>query len=284
MKPRFWLALLTAFAVNAAPPDYLAPVRQFADTLLAKGLDVYGPKKTPLWAGVIDAKTLTVPETGVPAPRGVRESDRAVGGSNLYHDVVTLRVFRALSAATGDPRYDQAGRDYVRYFLQNTQHPKTGFLGWGEHLYYHLFRDEVAAERKSHELLEWTPPWDLVWEADAAATRKEIAAIRYHFYADDPAQLFNRHAWWDRPEHQKPRGQPWIKHSGLYAQAFMFLYTKTGDPLWLNWSRGPGALYWNHRHRTTNLTLGCIGDPRPSTQDASSQMPELAYWLHKAWQ
>lgn len=156
-------------------------------------------------------------------------------------------------------------------------------MAWGEHLYYHFFRDEVAAERKNHELLEWTPPWDLLWDASPEATRKEIAAIRYHFYGDDPSALFNRHASWSKAEYQRPRGQPWIKHSGLYAHAFMFLYSKTNDARWLQWSRGAGALYWNHRNPENNLTLGCIGDPRPSTQDASSQMPALAYWLHKAY-
>lgn len=273
-----------SFAALAAPPDYQAPVRKCAATLLAKGLDTYGSKHTPLWAGVIDTRGFTVPEKGVSAPRGIRESDRAVGGSNLYHDVVTLRVFHLLSAITGDQRYSRAARDYVRAYLELASSPATGALGWGEHLYYHFFRDEVAAERKNHELLEWTPPWDLLWEASPEATRKEIAAIRYHFVADDPTALFNRHAGWTKAQYQKPPVQPWIKHTGLYAQAFMFLYAKTGDEEWLKWSRGIGALYWNHRNPQNNLTLGCIGDRRPSTQDASSQMPELAYWLYKAYQ
>jgi hypothetical protein len=282
MKPLI-TSLVLSFAALAATPDYQAPVRKFADTLLAKGLDVVGSKHTPLWAGVIDARTFTVPERGVPAPRGIRESDRAVGGANLYHDVVTLRVFHALSALTGDARYSQAARDYVRAYLDLASSPATGALGWGEHLYYNFFRDEVAAERKNHELLEWTPPWDLLWEANSEATRKEIAALRYHFYADDPSALFNRHASWSEAVYQKPGGQPWIKHSGLYAHAFLFLYSKTNDAEWLKWSRGPGALYWNHRNPRNDLTLGCIGDSRPSTQDASTQMPELAYWLHKAY-
>jgi len=271
-------------AALAAHPPYQAIAQKFADTILAKGLDVYGPKHTPLWAGVIDTRDFTVAEKGVGAPRGIRESDRAVGGANLYHDVVTLRVFHLLSALTGDQRYKQAAEAYVRAYLELASSPATGALGWGEHLYYHFFRDEVAAERKHHELLEWTPPGDLLWEANPDATRKEIAALRCHFYKDDPAALFNRHSSWAKAEHQKPGGQPWIKHSGLYAQAFMFLYARTGEAEWLRWSRGIGALYWNHRNPQTGLTLGCIGDPRPSTQDASPQMPELAYWLYKAYQ
>ena len=277
-------SLALSFAAVAAAPDYQAPVRKCADTILAKGLDTYGPRHTPMWAGVIDTRGFTVPQNGVSAPRGIREGDRAVGGANLYHDVITLRVFHTLSTLTGDARYSRAARDYVRAYLELAASPATGALGWGEHLYYHFFRDQVASERKSHELLEWTPPWDLLWDANPEATRKEIAAIRYHFSADDPTALFNRHANWNKAERPTQRLQPWIKHSGLYTHAFMFLHARIGDAEWLKWSRGIGALYWNHRNPANNLTLGCIGDPRPSTQDASPQMPELAYWLYKAYQ
>ncbi len=278
---------LTAAALApSSAPDYLSYVRKFANTLLAKGLDVYGPRRSPLWAGVIDAETMTVPDGSakISPPEGVRPSDRALGGCNPYHDAVAWRAFRVLGAITGEPRYSRAVDDYIRFFLANAQNPKTGFLGWGEHLYYDFFRDEVAAERRSHELLEWTPPWPELWAADSAATTKAIAALRYHFYYDDPSSLFNRHAWWDRPEHQKPGGQPWIKHTGLYAYSFLFLYSKTHDPLWFRWGRGVADLYWNRRDPLTNLTLGCIDDPRPTSRYASPQMPELAYWLFKAWQ
>lgn len=266
-------------------PDYLQYIRRSADTLLAHGLDVYGPRRTPLWAGVIDTRAMTVPEKDVPTLPGIRPSDRAVGGCNAYHDVVTWRVFDILSALTKRPVYANAVRDYLAFFLSHTQNPQTGLLGWGEHLYYNFFSDEVtAAHRKEHELLEWTPPWELLWPVNPEAVKREIAGIRYHYYADDPTTLFNRHALWDRPEHQKPGGQPWIKHTGLYAYSFSFLYSKTHDPLWLKWARGASLLYWNHRNPATNLTLGCIGDPRPESRYASSDMPLLAYWLLKAWQ
>ncbi|MCX6625376.1 MAG: hypothetical protein NTY38_30815, partial [Acidobacteria bacterium] len=281
---RLALALaLTASAPAADAPGYLSYVQRFADTPLAGGLDVSGSRNTPLWAGVIDARTLTVPEKDVPSLPGIRPNDRAVGGCNAYHDVVTWRVFETLSALTGRNRYAGAVKDYLTFFLKHAQNEQTGLLGWGEHLYYDFYRDAVPAERKSHELLEWTPPWEVLWRVDPDAVKREISGIRYHYYADDPAALFNRHAWWDRPEHPKPGGQPWIKHSGLYAYSFAFLYAKTHDPRWLAWSRGAGELYWNHRNPATNLTLGCIGDPRPSTQNAATNMPDLAYWLLKAW-
>jgi hypothetical protein len=268
---------------RAASPDYLRYVRQSADVLLDKGRDVYGPRKTPLWAGVIDTTDMSVPAKGVPPPRGVRESDRAVGGCNLYHDVVTLQVMHVLSAVTREPRYADAAREYVRFFLRNTRNERTGLLGWGEHLYYDFFRDAVAEERQSHELLEWTPPWPLLWREDPEAVTAAIAGLRYHFFADDPGALFNRHASWANTERQS-KGQPWMKHSGLCAYSCMFLHSRTRDPLWLRWSLGPAALYWNHRNPETNLTPSCLGDPRLTAQNPTPGATELAYWLLKAWE
>lgn len=264
--------------------DYSWYVRKFADTLLEKGLDVYGPQKTPLWAGVIDSRDFSVPREGVPATPGVRESDRAVGGCNLYHDAVTLRVFRVLSALSGEPKYASAARDYMDHYLEHVRSEKTGFLAWGEHLYYDFFRDQVATERKWHELLEWTPPWRDLWEVNPQAVTAAIEALRYHYYDDDPAALFNRHAFFDIAEHQKPGGQPWIKHSGLYAYSFMFLHRRTGDRKWLAWARGAAELYWQRRNPETNLTLSCIDDPREGSKRASSGQALLAYWLLKAYQ
>jgi hypothetical protein len=268
---------------------YLAIVQKFADTLLEKGRDRFGPKQTALWASVIDVESYEVPRSAdqVPTVPGVRESDRAVGGCNLYLDTPTLHVFRVLSALLGEPKYEQAVQQYLRDYLTNCQSPETGLLAWGEHLYYDLYEDRVVAERKSHELLGSTPPWDLLWQVDPAATARAIAGLRYHFRAADPAAeewLFNRHANWATPGYTPKDGQPWIKHSALYAHAFSFLHAKTGDPRWQRYAEGSGDLYWNHRNPQTNLTESCIGDRRRTSRHASmGGTALLSYFLLKAY-
>jgi hypothetical protein len=196
---------------------------------------------------------------------------------------VSLRVFHALAELTGDAKYMRAAREYASAFMRLTQNPATGLLGWGEHLYYDFYKDKVAAERRSHELIEWTPPWDLLWRENPEATAKAVAGIRYHYYENNPLALFNRHAYWDRAELQPPGGQPWIKHTGLYAYSFAFLYSKTREKTWRDWALGTGSLYWRHRDVTTNLTQGCIGDPRPTSAHSSVGTVYLAYWLLQAW-
>lgn len=259
---------------------YLGYVTAFANTLLSAGLDTVGVQRTDMWAGVIHAPTLTIPASGVPALAGVREEDRAVGGANLYHDATTLRAFRALSAVTGDLRFAAAASDYVRAFFQSAQSPVTGFLAWGEHLYYNFYEDRVVHERNYHELLEWTPPWAVLWEVDAAATTRAISALRYHFAADDPTVSYNRHGHFNSARHnQVPRNL--VKHAGLYAYSFAFLHRRTGDPRWLAWSRGPAASFWAARNPLTDLTPSLFEDTVVLTPPTPN-MALLAYWMVKA--
>jgi len=143
-----------------------------------------------------------VPREGVPTVEGIRPGDRAVGGSNLYHDVKTLNVFRMLTTITKNPTYEKAVNDYTAYFLKNTQNSNTGLLGWREHLYYDLFTDSVNIEEKYkvaeyggywHELLGYAPPWESFWKIDSGRTSGAIAGIRYHFFEpDSKTYLFNR--------------------------------------------------------------------------------------------
>ncbi|MEK7407958.1 MAG: hypothetical protein AAB225_23050, partial [Acidobacteriota bacterium] len=265
------VALLAALGA-CAESDYRAIVIKFADTLIERGRDAYGPRKTPVWMSVINTRDYSAPSEAkeVPAPKGIRASDRAVGGSNLYHDVVTLKVFDALTRLTGERRYRRAVDEYLRFWLAEAQGEQSGLLAWGEHLYYDAFRDRVATERRWHELLGWTPPWERLWEMDARATERAIAGIYdWHFF-DKTKWLFNRHADYLGKQLPDPaKSQPWIKHSGLYAQAFAVAYRKTGNRRYLDWARGIGSLYWNARNPRTNLTEGCIGDPRPTSRLAT---------------
>jgi hypothetical protein len=303
------LMLVSIAAVLAAPSasaaeragarsdsDYLTVVRTFADTLLAHGLDTYGKRHTAMWASVIDTRDYRVPRQGVPPTKGVRPHDRALGGSNLYHDVSTVRAFRVLSAVTGRPRYAQAAQDYMRDVLRYTQHPKTGLLGWGEHLYYEFWLDRttIAATRRDnppswfqmpHELLAWTPPWEELWAVDAGRTAKAIRALRRHYNGDDPqVYLFNRHAVWNKTRHSR-EVMPWIKHAALFSYSFACLQKHEPSPENAHWMRHSGLLYWKLRDRGTNLVQGCLyhsSEPDAGKRCGTVGATYYAYWLFKA--
>jgi len=284
--------------------NYLHYAQAFADRLLETAKDTYGPVQTELWASVINAKTGKIPrpEEEVPATAGTRNHDRAVWGSNFYHDVSTVKLMFALSELTGEDRYREEAEAYVQSFLTYTQNPQTGLLGWGEHLYYHFYEDSVGVgigietQRDfSHEFLAATPPLELFWGIDSARTRKAIAGLRYHFRGfQTQSYLFNRHAHWNvvRPDKEnwyryqfQRDGQPWIKHSALLSYSFYFLHAKTDEEKWAEWGNGVGTLYWRHRHPETDLVVGCIDDQRPMTRYAQlTGTTMLAYWLLKTYE
>jgi len=276
--------------------DYLNYVRKFADNLLEHGQDNYGPRNTPMWASVIDVENFSVPVRDVPPTKGVRPHDRALGGSNLYHDVVTMKVFDALSQVTGESKYEDAARSYTQSFLRYAQNPTTGLLGWGEHLFYNFYIDTVSISESRildprdyfgipHELIAWTPPWSRMWPIDQQATQKAIEGLIYHYNGPDPkVYLFNRHAHWNKAEYQQ-EVMPWIKHAALYAYSFAFMYDQTNDKKWQQWSRDAGMLYWNLRDQETELVFNCYYHASETDAGKLALVGGTAlysYWLYKA--
>ena len=110
---------------------YLEVVQTFADTLLEHGRDHYGPENTPLWAAMLDAESLSMPGAQGLANAGLRSAERAVGGSNLQHDVITIQALDRLSDVTGDPRYREAVEAYVQAYFDRAQLDGSGLLVWG---------------------------------------------------------------------------------------------------------------------------------------------------------
>ena len=297
----FTFLLLGSLTVFGQDADYLHYVKTHCDNLIEHGRDDYGNVSTNLIASVIDTRDMSVPKANVPPTEGTRPHDRAVGGSNFYHDVETIKLLLALTEITGENEYKTVAENYAQDFLKYCQNPTTGLLAWGEHLYYNFYSDSVMVgdlenprDDIYHEFLVETPPWEYLWNLDTAAVRQAIAGVRYHFRSPTTQSfLFNRHAYWQKINKRDYRGlaqyqiggQPWIKHSGLQCYSFSFLYGKTQNPLWKKWTEGSGALYWEYRDPETNLTPSCIDDPRPEARYPSlNQTALLCYYLLKAAQ
>ncbi|MEQ9286374.1 MAG: hypothetical protein RIG77_05670 [Cyclobacteriaceae bacterium] len=274
---------------------YIGIVKTFADSLLSLATDRYGTRKTAMWASVINLNSLSVPIRNVQPTKGVRPHDRAVGGSNYYHDVMTMKAFDALSEITGNPKYKEAVAAYSKDFLSFAQNPDTGLMGWGEHLYYDFYRDTVSISESKlfdqkyffgypHEFLAWTPPWERLWSEDASRTQRAIEGVMWHFQGPDTkTYLFNRHANWNITEHQKIV-MPWIKHSVLFAYSFAFLYRQTGNELWKKRAFDTSLLYWNLRDYETDLVFNCFYH---ATEQDAGKLPDMgssglyAYWMYK---
>ncbi len=310
----FVLVILQPTFVAAQKPDadqnYLFYVRKFADTLLERGTDRYGSKQLPMWAGLIDTRDYSVPKGTVEEAKRTKGGDgyfdvvdrRAVGGANIYHDFETLKTFEILSSLTDDPKYTKAADEYIAAFLHNTQSEHTGLLGWGEHMYYDFYKDQVTVGGMddehadfTHELLPKKPIWEKLWKVSPERTTRAIQGLRYHFDGPyTPTFLFNRHASWQKinktipgapglEQYQYDWNAPYMAHAGLFSYSFMFLHTKTNDPQWLNWSQGVGSLHWIYRNKTTNLSSWNLVARIPP-QPQFGQTAQFAYRLYQAYE
>ena len=285
---------------------YLAYVKAFAETLLAAGQDRYGKVQSPMFCSMLDLVTHRMPmwEEIRQAP-GVRESDRALCGGNLYHDVLTLRALYRLTELTSDERYRQAADAYLQYFMEHCPDPLTGLFAWGEHAYWDFVLDMRGSRHNNqcHEMLLWTPLYPELWPLNEKAVRNEIEGIyKYHFFEwkdRDPlkkaSMLFNRHARLGRAVSAQFAKEPgrkwatgWMAHTGAYCYAFMFLYTKTGEERYLDWAKQMAGIFWPFRDPKTGIvTGGVIGRDENGKIQAYpggfGAQPHVAWWLLRAY-
>src|ERR1041384_7947093 len=95
----------------AASTNFLDVVRRYADTMIERGRDTYGPEKSGLLLSALDRSTLAPLKVRPAPPGGIRRGDRPgrpwveMNGANPMLDQNLLRIFYALSEITGESRY-----------------------------------------------------------------------------------------------------------------------------------------------------------------------------------
>jgi outer membrane protein assembly factor BamB len=238
-------------AAGGPGSHYTQAARRYAEALLRYGRDHYGKIQTPLWAHMLDLRTLEIPRQRTAAEwraemAGWKEDrnyllwgkDRSsvawAEDSNLLWDTESIRLFYAISKDTGDARFADAADQYVKYFLRCAVSRTTGLFAWGEHIAYNLVEDKVIGKR--HELQHTDPPWEELWRFDPDRVRNEIEGVYQYHVTDHREIAYDRHAnyWNGLPE----RDQATILlYNGTYITAWGFLYRKTGDPKYLDWAR-----------------------------------------------
>lgn len=228
--------------------DYLALVKAYANTLIEKGRDVYGPEATPLFASALDRRSFQISDSpvkgapksdpGVQAPeparsfpgiQGIRGGDRITSGANPMTDENLYQVLYALSQTGGDPKYATEADKALTYFFEHCQSPVTGLLAWGEHMGWDFNLESPISN--THEFFR---PW-ILWEACYRLTPE--AGLKFahglwdHQIGNKKDGNFSRHAAWSKhgtqPNHDFPR------HAGFYIATWARAYKQTQDPVFL---------------------------------------------------
>lgn len=243
---------------SAENEKYLYVVQRTIDSLLVNARDIYGKEHSGMILsilGCVDGKPLKESDFTRTAddsyilesvvyqdtiilplpPFGVRKGDRTgLGGSNANLQFDLYRAMEHLSRINKDPKYQAAANDALIDFLQITQHPETGLLAWGEHLYWNCFEDCLGDQlntNKIHEPKRKFLYFDYLYSVDPDRTIKYARGLWDHQIADKNTGDFSRHTRYDF--HNPGTGADFPKEGSYFIDTWARAYEKTKDPEFL---------------------------------------------------
>lgn len=234
-----WAAARPGRAAGPPSSPYLGYVYKYADTMLDKGRDNYGPQKTGLFLSALDRAKMAPLTTRPAAPAGIRREDRAgdlwreLVGVNPQLDQNFLRVLYVLRGLSGQAKYSDAADNELKFFLENAASPETGLLCWGEHMFWNVITDEPSPKDPGvvHEFSRPWVLWDRCFELAPEASRKFALALWNHQIADQATGAFDRHAtYW---KHGPGSGRDYPRHGGFYIRTWAEAYAHTQDDVFL---------------------------------------------------
>jgi hypothetical protein len=207
---------------------FLNVVRRTVDVILENGRDTYGDQHSEMIISVLDRKNGKPMRSLPQPPQGVRHSDRVgPGGSNANLQQDLYRTMLHLSRLTGDTRYEQSARAALQDFIQIAQHPDTGLLAWGEHLYWNCIEDRLGDldPNRTHEPKKKFICFDLLYDLEPERTLKYAQGLWDHQIADQETGNFSRHAKYDR--HDPRRDYDFAKEGGYFIDTWSRAFAAT---------------------------------------------------------
>ncbi len=269
------------------PSPFLPVIYRYADAMLDKGRDTYGPHQTGLFLSALDRTTLAPLTNRPPAPAGVREGDRvgpkdgALTGANPQHDENLLRLLYTLSELSGKPKYRDAADAALKWFLQHTASPDTRLLPWGKHLSWNVLTDEPNW-KGSDALHEFFRPW-LLWgrcfQLAPAASAQFALGLWDHQIANHATGAFDRHAGFS--EHATRDGMDFPRHAGFFIRAWAEANAHTPDARFLKAIEVVLARFEQKRHPRTGLIAAHTGNTNAWADSALSLAIECDGAAHR---
>ena len=205
---------------------YLSVVKEYVQTMIDKGRDVYGSVNSPLFASVLNRKTMLIDSSlqNIKIP-GVRARDRSITGANMIHDKYLLQILYDLSEITGESKYASESNKALKYFFTNCQSSTTGFMCWGEHLYWDFYLDDCgyAPNYDFHEATKW-PFWDQSYKLGPDACWRFALGEWDHQINDQTTGDFSRHARYTR--HETFSGFDFPRYAGQMIERWADAYQR----------------------------------------------------------
>jgi hypothetical protein len=230
---------LASRGASVSSTNFLEVVRRYADTMIERGRDNYGPQKSGLLLSALDRNTLAPLKVRPAPPGGIRRGDRPgrpwveMNGANPMLDQNLLRIFYTLSELTGESRYAKVADEEVVWFFNHTMSPKTSLLPWGEHLSWDVLLDVPISggEEMMHEYARPWMLWDRCFALAPEPSTKFALGVWEHQIANHKTGGFDRHAPYF--EHGPVDGKDFARHAGFYIGTWCYAWKHTTNQIFL---------------------------------------------------
>ena len=240
---------------------YVGAVRQFYDGILDRSPHIDDRSlttDTPLFPNALSVD-------GAEWPPPFAEYTGEVY-SNMAIQGPLLRGLASLSRLTGETRYRRAADESLRFLITRYQFPQTGLLPWGGHVALDLTTGlasgmDCPGMWAQHELKAHQPPFGMMWDVDAAGTRRFIEGFWREHVRDDGSYMFSRHGdlagamsgWFWEHLVRGNDGCQFMTSALDLATCAALMWEKTGRRGWLDRALGMIANFEESRDPATGL-------------------------------
>ena len=249
--------------------------------MITDGRDKYGEVRSPLFAAMLDRRTMTLFEAegrrrlwGIrlddwPNWR-IRNRDRTFKGANLHHDEDFVQSLYALTYLTGEKRYAAEADKTLAWFFTNCQSPVTGLLAWGEHMGWDFRTEQAIRDRRlhngeemvvtlTHEFARAWVLWERSFDLAPRACGRFARGLWENQIGDKTNGNFSRHAWYDRRAPDVDSEFP--RHGGFYIAAWAEAYRREHDPVYARAIETLVDGFDSRRGRETDAVPAFSGEP-----------------------
>ena len=235
------------------PSPFLPVVYRYADAMLEKGRDTYGPQKTGLLLSALDRATFA-PLTNRPTVLSLTRPGKPAG-ANLQHDENLLRLLYTLSELSSKPKYREAADAELKWILENARSPVTDLLPWGEHMSWDPINDRPVdsggADEGGHRFFRPWMLWDRCFALAPDASRKFALGLWEHQIANHDTGAFHRRAAYFK--HLTMEGMDSPRDAGFFIRTWAAAYAHTKDEQFLRSIDVLLSRYEKKRHPITGL-------------------------------
>lgn len=255
---------------QSVPERCFAVAKAYADCLMKHGRDTVG-KPSPLFASALHRTELRLLAAGEAKEiDDIRDSDQSLTGGNPMHDENLYRLLYALSDATGDASYAAEADKALGWFFPNTQHPASGFVAWGEHLFWDFTTEAVPPPKENRQFHEYYRPW-LLWKESHRVAPKAVEryakSVWLHQIGDHVTGAFSRHATYARAG-KGGSGAEFPRHGGFYIRTWAEVYALSPTP-------DPDLL--------TAITVIADSFDKRSAETVATSKKKIVTWWTKSW-